>query len=249
MDPIPCPFGRIALVLQGGGALGSYQAGVYQALHEAKLEPDFIAGVSIGAPRFSPPFLSSGALNSAPSGLSTGGRLLTGAWAPRCMSLAMASCMQGVPGFTHMPRILSHRPGCTALKPIAGTRSLGFSSSRYRSVDRRSGWRRIDSTHSPNCASVTERVRVALGDLPNRDVYVRVLQPGRTTYALVHVLVDPTGPSLDVSRADDLRRAVTAAVVGRHAPAVVDIVFTATEAFAAPTTGFSVDRAGAPGRA
>ncbi|RYI98945.1 MAG: patatin-like phospholipase family protein, partial [Acetobacteraceae bacterium] len=49
MDPVPCPFGRIALVLQGGGALGSYQAGVYQALHEAKLEPDFLTGVSIGA--------------------------------------------------------------------------------------------------------------------------------------------------------------------------------------------------------
>ena len=49
MDPIPCPFGRIALVLQGGGALGSYQAGVYEALHEAGLEPDWLAGVSIGA--------------------------------------------------------------------------------------------------------------------------------------------------------------------------------------------------------
>jgi NTE family protein len=40
---------RIALVLQGGGALGAYQAGVYQALHEAGLEPDWLAGVSIGA--------------------------------------------------------------------------------------------------------------------------------------------------------------------------------------------------------
>ena len=39
---------RIALVLQGGGALGAYQGGVYQALHEAELEPDWIAGVSIG---------------------------------------------------------------------------------------------------------------------------------------------------------------------------------------------------------
>jgi NTE family protein len=37
-----------ALVLQGGGALGAYQAGVYQALHEAGLEPDWVAGVSIG---------------------------------------------------------------------------------------------------------------------------------------------------------------------------------------------------------
>ena len=39
----------IGLVLQGGGALGAYQAGVYQALHEAGLEPDWVAGVSIGA--------------------------------------------------------------------------------------------------------------------------------------------------------------------------------------------------------
>ena len=39
---------NIALVLQGGGALGAYQAGVYQALHEAGLEPDWVAGVSIG---------------------------------------------------------------------------------------------------------------------------------------------------------------------------------------------------------
>src|SRR5258708_16737004 len=41
--------GRIALVLQGGGALGAYQAGVYQALHEAGIEPDWVSGVSIGA--------------------------------------------------------------------------------------------------------------------------------------------------------------------------------------------------------
>lgn len=39
---------QIALVLQGGGALGAYQAGIYQALHEAGLEPDNVAGVSIG---------------------------------------------------------------------------------------------------------------------------------------------------------------------------------------------------------
>ena len=40
---------RVALVLQGGGALGAYQAGVYQALHEAQIEPDWVSGVSIGA--------------------------------------------------------------------------------------------------------------------------------------------------------------------------------------------------------
>ncbi|MGN1289989.1 MAG: patatin-like phospholipase family protein [Bradyrhizobium sp.] len=40
---------RVALVLQGGGALGAYQAGVYQALHECNIEPDWVCGVSIGA--------------------------------------------------------------------------------------------------------------------------------------------------------------------------------------------------------
>lgn len=41
--------GQVVLVLQGGGALGSYQGGVYQALHEAGLEPDWVIGTSIGA--------------------------------------------------------------------------------------------------------------------------------------------------------------------------------------------------------
>jgi NTE family protein len=38
-----------ALVLQGGGALGSYQAGVIEALGEARIEIDWVAGISIGA--------------------------------------------------------------------------------------------------------------------------------------------------------------------------------------------------------
>ncbi len=42
-------LGQIVLVLQGGGALGAYQAGVYQALDEAGIEPDWVIGTSIGA--------------------------------------------------------------------------------------------------------------------------------------------------------------------------------------------------------
>jgi len=41
--------GQVVLVLQGGGALGAYQVGVYQALHEAGLEPEWVIGTSIGA--------------------------------------------------------------------------------------------------------------------------------------------------------------------------------------------------------
>ena len=41
--------GQVVLVLQGGGALGAYQLGVYQAMHEAGIEPDWVIGTSIGA--------------------------------------------------------------------------------------------------------------------------------------------------------------------------------------------------------
>lgn len=43
------PAGQIVLVFQGGEALGAYQVGVYQALHEAGIEPDWVIGTSIGA--------------------------------------------------------------------------------------------------------------------------------------------------------------------------------------------------------
>jgi NTE family protein len=52
-DQATCSEGRSVgqnvLVLQGGGALGAYQAGVYQGLSEAGIEPDWVIGTSIGA--------------------------------------------------------------------------------------------------------------------------------------------------------------------------------------------------------
>lgn len=52
--PVPAPrnappYARVALTFQGGGALGAYQAGVYEALAETGLAPDWVAGISIGA--------------------------------------------------------------------------------------------------------------------------------------------------------------------------------------------------------
>ena len=41
--------GQVVLAMQGGGALGAFQAGVYEALHEAGIEPDWVVGTSIGA--------------------------------------------------------------------------------------------------------------------------------------------------------------------------------------------------------
>src|SRR5271165_3075948 len=43
------PFDRVVLVLQGGGALGAYQAGAVQALDEAEMRLDWVCGISIGA--------------------------------------------------------------------------------------------------------------------------------------------------------------------------------------------------------
>src|SRR5215470_1593156 len=46
----PASYARkVGLVLQGGGALGSYQAGVYEALSMSEYLPDWVAGISIGA--------------------------------------------------------------------------------------------------------------------------------------------------------------------------------------------------------
>ena len=46
---LPPDISQVVLVLQGGGALGAYQVGVYQALREAGIEPDWVIGTSIGA--------------------------------------------------------------------------------------------------------------------------------------------------------------------------------------------------------
>ena len=51
-NPPPRPSSydkKVGLVLQGGGALGSYQAGVYEALASSEYLPDWVAGISIGA--------------------------------------------------------------------------------------------------------------------------------------------------------------------------------------------------------
>ncbi len=48
-EPGSPPFDTIALLLQGGGALGAYQGGVYQALADANVLPTWVAGISIGA--------------------------------------------------------------------------------------------------------------------------------------------------------------------------------------------------------
>lgn len=86
--------------------------------------------------------------------------------------------------------------------------------------------------------SIESLVKDALAALPTRAIYLRVVQPGRTTYVTVHVLLDEAGADLDLRTADRLRVAVVGALARKHAPIIVDIVFTTIEEYAAPTTGF-----------
>lgn len=48
-QPIDLPYGQTVLVLQGGGALGPYQAGAYEVMHAQGIRPDWVSGISIGA--------------------------------------------------------------------------------------------------------------------------------------------------------------------------------------------------------
>jgi predicted Co/Zn/Cd cation transporter (cation efflux family) len=82
-------------------------------------------------------------------------------------------------------------------------------------------------------------VRSATTDLSPRDLFVRVVRPGRPTYALVHILLADAQAGVTVREADAWRRAIISAVVGRYAPVIVDIVFTFVREFAEPTTGFA----------
>jgi NTE family protein len=102
-----------ALVLQGGGALGAYQAGVYEALLESESELDWVAGVSIGAINAALiagnapghrvarlkefwQLVSSGPAQSAP--MEWGDRAVLNQWS------ALAGALFGVPGFFR-PRV------------------------------------------------------------------------------------------------------------------------------------------------
>ncbi len=86
--------------------------------------------------------------------------------------------------------------------------------------------------------SIERAARSALAGIAMRDLFVRVVRPGRTIYAMIHVLLDETGSHLDVREADRLRRSIVATVTTELGAAIVDVVFTGIEEFAAPTTGF-----------
>ena len=67
-------------------------------------------------------------------------------------------------------------------------------------------------------ADMEAAVRAALGELPVKRLWIRAVQPGRTTYCSVHVLVPP-GTPLDLLHADEMRGQVISSLAARYAPA------------------------------
>jgi len=129
-QPRRSAFDHVILLLQGGGALGAYQAGVYEALAEANLHPDWVAGISIGA--INATIIAGNAPNQRVKKLREFWEGITSAWfdvgrGDLCPLLArgdsargsinqmsaIAALMNGAPGFFR-PRIANpwfHPPG------------------------------------------------------------------------------------------------------------------------------------------
>src|SRR6516225_7198710 len=123
------PFDCIALLLQGGGALGAYQAGVYEALAEADVWPDCVAGTSIGG--INSAIIAGNTrdkrvaklrefwelVSRSPFGFDGDfGPLLARGDAARAVAQqmsAVAATVLGVPGFyaPRIPSVLFHPPG------------------------------------------------------------------------------------------------------------------------------------------
>ena len=108
----------------------------------------------------------------------------------------------------------------------------------------RMSWRALNAllNRAPSRAvldPLVAEVNEALGELPVRRIYVRTVQPGRALYVVVHVLLAEDAGGLDVVAADALRHRVLAALGRNRSQVVVDVLFTAEPAFAAPTAGFS----------
>jgi NTE family protein len=102
----------VALVLQGGGALGAYQAGVYEGLHEAGIRPTWLAGISIGA-------INAAVIAGSPESERVG--RLRDLWETICAMPAIWPI--GMEHLQAMPFAFDARPGLNA---VAAMRALMF---------------------------------------------------------------------------------------------------------------------------
>ncbi|HCT93565.1 MAG: hypothetical protein A2X19_01765 [Bacteroidetes bacterium GWE2_39_28] len=82
-------------------------------------------------------------------------------------------------------------------------------------------------------------VNTALSGLSLNKVYVRMVQPGRVPYVLIHILLKEDENTLTIASLDLLREKILKSVLKLHNPIVIDVLFTASQKFAEPTSGFS----------
>lgn len=85
---------------------------------------------------------------------------------------------------------------------------------------------------------VIANIKAALIDLPARNIYVRIVQPGRLLYAVVHILLPEKYNKLNIAEMDAIRHRIVAAIAKTQSQFDVDVIFTAEERFAAPAAGF-----------
>ncbi len=90
---------------------------------------------------------------------------------------------------------------------------------------------------------VIAAIREALADLPSRSIYVRMIRPGRTLHAAVHVVLPADFADASLETFDAMRARVSADVQNLHNNAIVDVLFTADERWAAPASLVAADAA------
>jgi len=179
---------QVVLVLQGGGALGAYQAGVYQALMEGGIEPDWVIGTSIGA--------INGAIIAGNEPASRIARLrefwdgvgrkgpLDQLWPPSIFgnSLAnMSTMMSGIPGF--------FAPNPQAI--WGPTFPLGVEKASYYSTDplRETLGRLVDFDHLAR-----RQVRLSVGAVNVRTSEMRYFDSQTMPLAAAHVMASGALP-------------------------------------------------------
>ena len=81
---------------------------------------------------------------------------------------------------------------------------------------------------------VEETVKQSMAHLPIRELFVRVVQPGRTRMILVHVVLPPDYPIAGLPALDEIRTATSEELKKVHPTTVVDLVFTAERKWGAP---------------
>jgi cation diffusion facilitator family transporter len=82
-------------------------------------------------------------------------------------------------------------------------------------------------------------INTSLSGLSINKIYVRMVQPGRVPYVLIHVLLQENDNTLTIASLDSLRDKILESVLKLHNPIVIDVLFTASQKFAEPTSGFS----------